>query len=180
MSGRYSKYLPALIFITDLLLLNFAIYFVHLFINGHRPTGNSTLLFILIVNISWCCNAALSKSFRVPRPLVLSQNINRFILTLIYHLVTVLSIIYFFQFYYIPRFEFLFSNWLFFVLVIVERCGLYFTLDYIRKKGYNHQRIIIIGDEGISQKLRNSFSNHPEYGYDLLCFIPDDQFTKTP
>jgi len=180
MSGRYSKYLPALIFVTDVLLLNFAIYFVHFLINGHWAPGNSTLLFILIVNISWCFNAALSKSFRVPRPLVLSQNINRFILTLIYHLVTVLSIIYFFQFYNIPRFEFLLSNWLFFVLVIVERSALYFTLDYIRKKGYNHQRIIIIGDEGISQKLRNSFSSHPEYGYDLLCYISDEQFAVTP
>jgi len=180
MSGRYSKFLPALIFITDLLLLNFAIYFVHFLINGHRAPGNGTELFILIVNISWCCNAALAKSFSVPRPLVLGHNINRFILTLIYHLVTVLSIIYFFQFYYVPRFEFLLTNWLFFVLVIVERSALYFTLDYIRKKGYNHQRIIIIGDEGISQKLRVSFSSHPEYGYDLLFYISDEQITKTP
>jgi exopolysaccharide biosynthesis polyprenyl glycosylphosphotransferase len=180
MSARYSRYLPAFVFIADLLLLNFSIYTVHLLINSHYRQPDTTLLFVLIVNACWCCISGLTKSYNVPRPLILNQNVNKFIVTLIYHLVIVLAIIYFFQFYSIPRLEFLISHSLFFVLAIFERSILYFVLDYIRKKGYNHRQIIIIGDEQISKRLSGSFAGHPEYGYDLVRFIPDDELSKMP
>jgi exopolysaccharide biosynthesis polyprenyl glycosylphosphotransferase len=180
MSTRYSKYLPGFVFVGDLLLLNFSIYIVHWLVNSPDPHSNTTLLFFLIVNLCWAGISGLSRSYDVPRPLILNQNINRFIITLIYHLVIVLGIIYFFQFYSIPRLEFLVSHSLFFVLAIAERSVLYFILDYIRKKGYNHRRIIIIGDEQIANRLNASFEEHPEYGYDLICLISDEYASAMP
>jgi len=64
---------------------------------------------------------------------------------------------------------------LFFCFVILFRSALFFCLDYVRKRGYNHRQIIIIGDEKIAERLLLSFSHHPEYGYDLADFISEDQ-----
>jgi len=175
MNTRYSKHLPGFVFLSDLLLLNIALYNSHFIkFNTYRPE-NTSLTFILLVNIAWVVVSALSRSFYVFRPLLLRDNINKFLLTLIYHLLCVFGIIYFFKIFNISRAEVMLSYTLFFLLVVFQRSALFFFLDYIRKKGYNHRQIVIIGDENIAERLLKSFSRHPEYGYDLTDFISEEQ-----
>ena len=115
MSVRYSKYLPLSVFLFDLLLLNLALYNAHLYLifNTYQPQSASAV-FILIVNVAWMLVSLISKSFLVKRPLVLKDNINRFLLTFIYHLLSVFGIIYFFKIYDISRLEVVISYSLFF------------------------------------------------------------------
>lgn len=122
----------------------------------------------------------MSKSFRVNRPLVLSDNINRLLLTLIYHLLIVFGIIYLFKVRDISRSEVIISYSLFFFLLFLQRSSLFFFLDYYRSKGYNHRQILIFGDEEIAARLVKSFSQHPEYGYDLADFISEQQLADMP
>lgn len=178
MSVRYSKYLPVSVFLFDLLLLNLALYNAHLLIfNTYRPQSASAI-FILIVNVAWMLVSLISKSFLVKRPLVLKDNINRFLLTFIYHLLSVFGIIYFFKVYDISRLEVIISYSLFFVFIIIFRSLLFFSLDYYRKKGFNHRQILIIGDENIAERMVKSFNQHPEYGYDLVDFISEEHISN--
>ena len=175
MNTRYSRHLPGLVFLSDLLLLNIALYNSHFIKFNTFHLQNNSLIFILLVNIAWVVVSALSRSFYVFRPLWLRDNINKFLLTLIYHLLCVFGIIYFFKIFNISRGEVMLSYTLFFILVLAQRSALFFFLDYIRKKGYNHRQIIIIGDANIAARLLKSFSKHPEYGYDLADFISEEQ-----
>jgi exopolysaccharide biosynthesis polyprenyl glycosylphosphotransferase len=59
--------------------------------------------------------------------------------------------------------------------VIINRSLLFFFLDHIRKQGYNHRQIVIVGDGNIAARLVDSFSQHPEYGYDLVDFISENE-----
>lgn len=178
MSVRYSKYLPLSVFLFDLLLLNLALYNAHLIIfNTYQPQSASAI-FILIVNVVWMLVSLISKSFLVKRPLVLKDNINRFLLTFIYHLLSVFGIIYFFKVYDISRLEVIINYSLFFVFIIIFRSLLFFFLDYYRKKGFNHRQILIIGDENIAERMVKSFNQHPEYGYDLVDFISEDHISN--
>ncbi|MBK0381150.1 sugar transferase [Mucilaginibacter segetis] len=180
MSTRYSKHLPGFVFLSDLFLLNAALYNSHFLKFNTYRLENMSLIFILLVNIAWVVVSSLSKSFYVFRPLQLRDNINRFLLTLIYHLLCVFGIIYFFKIYDISRAEVMLSYTLFFLFVIIHRSILFFFLDYIRKKGYNHRQVVIIGDENIAARLVKSFSQHPEYGYDLTEFISEDEIAVMP
>ena len=178
MSVRYSKHLPASIFFSDILLLNIALYKSHLIaFNAYHPQSTSATI-ILLVNLAWVFVSYASKSFIVKRPLELKDNINRFLLTLIYHLLLVFGIIYFFKIYNISRSEVMISYSLFFLLIIIHRSILFFFLDYYRKKGYNHRQILIIGDQNIAERLVRSFTQHPEYGYDLTDFISEDDINN--
>ncbi|AMR32939.1 hypothetical protein A0256_16690 [Mucilaginibacter sp. PAMC 26640] len=180
MNTRYSKHLPGLVFLSDLLLLNLALYTSHFIkFNTFRPE-NTSLTFILLVNLAWVVVSALSKSFYIFRPLWLRDNINKFLLTLIYHLLCVFGIIYFLSLFNISRTEVMLSYTLFFFFVVVQRSALFFFLDYIRKKGYNHRQIVIIGDGNIAERLVKSFDQHPEYGYDLTDFISEDKLDEMP
>jgi len=178
MSTRYSKYLPGFIFICDLFLLNIAGYSAnYIEFSTYRPQ-NASAFFILIVNVVWVFTSFLSQSFKVRRPLLLKDNFNRFMLTLIYHLLIVFGFLYFFKVYEISRVMLIVTYIIFFGLVVIHRSFLFLSLDFIRKKGYNHRKIIIIGDEKIAKRLIYSFSDHPEYGYDLADFISEDQILK--
>jgi putative colanic acid biosynthesis UDP-glucose lipid carrier transferase len=67
---------------------------------------------------------------------------------------------------------------LFFVLIFIHRSLLFFFLDYYRKKGFNHRKILVIGDEIIAKRLVKSFSQHPEYGYDFTDFVSEEKINS--
>ena len=178
MTKSYSKFLPGLVFLSDLLLLNLALY-NSLFIKFNTFTPEAASAdFIIIVNIAWGIVSLLSKSYVVKRPLILRDNINRFLLTLIYHLLFVFSIIYFFKIYNIPRSQAMISFSLFLLFILIQRSFMFLFLDHIRMKGYNHRRVILVGDGVIASRLVNSFSQHPEYGYDMIDYISDTQINN--
>ena len=176
MAIRYSKYLPPFVFLCDLLLLNIALYNSHLIISD--KLNSSSNIFVFLANISWMLVSLLSKTFDVKRPLVLKDNINKYLLSLIYNLLLVFAIIYFFGLFDISKWEVISTYSLFFLFIIIYRSVLFFSLDYYRKRGYNHRQILIIGDENIAARLITSFAQHPEYGYDLTDFISEEQINN--
>jgi len=170
---KYSKLLPFFIFISDFFLLNIALKLAYLFSFNHHSPRIEFNNFILLVNLVWLLTSLFTKTYKLPRPLVLSENINRFSSSLLYHLVIVLFVIYFFKLYEVGRIELVISYLMFFALIVVERSWMFFTLDVLRKRGYNRRHIIVIGNEGIAKRLFKSFSKHPEYGYHFIDFISE-------
>lgn len=180
MSVRYSKHLPSFVFFCDWLLLNIALYISHLVVHGAYPPVRVSGTFILVFNVAWVLVSIASKNYIVKRPLVLKDNINQFLLTLIYHLLLLFAVIYFFGIYNVSKPGIVMGYSLFSLFILVQRGILFFMLDYYRKRGYNHRQILIIGDEGIAARLIKSFKQHSEYGYDLADFISEDQLSIIP
>lgn len=180
MPVRYSKHLAPSVFITDLLLLNIAIYIAHLATFHNLLQQNESLLFLTVANITWAIASLTTKTFVVKRPFFLKDNINTFLVTLVYHLLLVFSAIYFLKIDNISRKEVTIAYLLFPILVILLRTMLFVSLDFFRTKGYNHRQILIIGDKNIAIRLTKSFSQHPEYGYDLTNFISESEIENTP
>lgn len=174
MSVRYSKYLPAVIFATDVLLLNLAFFVAHLITLVPLSFTNNTINLLILVNFTWMPVALVSRSMMIRRPLSLMDNFNKFILTLVYHLLLILSFFYIFKLFNYSRLELLLQYGLFLCFVLIARSTVFFLLDYLRKKGFNHRQIVIIGDSRIANRLLKSFKHHPEYGYDLTNFILEE------
>ncbi|BAU55758.1 sugar transferase [Mucilaginibacter gotjawali] len=180
MSVRYSKHLPSFVFFCDWLLLNIALYISYLVVHNTYSPISVSRVFVLLFNVAWVLVSIASKNYTVRRPLVLKDNINRFLSTLIYHLLLVFAVIYFFEIYDISKSGIVMGYSLFSLFIVVQRCILFFMLDYYRKRGYNHRQILIIGDEGIAARLMDSLKRHSEYGYDLVDFISEDQLSTIP
>ena len=179
MITRSANYLPGFVFITDILLLNFALYDANFLVYGTiHPRANS-FFFILLVNISWFIISTLTKSYKIPRPLVLENNFERFLTTFIYHLVFVFGVVFFLKLNNVSRREAFFTYSIFIIFIIIDRLSLFFFLDHIRQRGYNQRQIIVIGDKTIAKKLIRSFEYHPEYGYDLKGVFTGERIEKT-
>lgn len=174
MSKRYSAYLPALVYIIDLMLLNFSFFSSHLILLGETKITNPELIFILLTNFSWSTVSVLSKSFKITRPLSLKSNLNKFISTLIYHLLLIFAVIELFDLPYVSKYEIIITYSLFCIFISIARSILFFALDIIRKKGYNNRRVIVLGDRTVGERMIENIDNHPEYGY----LIVDTMFTN--
>ena len=175
MSKRYSKYLSVFIFICDLLLLNIAVYYSQIVLPNFNLSASANALFLLVINLAWILVSIVTKCFKAKRPLVLADNANSILLAFSYHLLLVFGTIYFVKIYNVSMYEIMIGYTIFFLLIIIHRSVLFFLLDVYRKKGYNHRNILIIGEKEIATRLENSFSQNPEYGYDLADFISDEQ-----
>ena len=180
MAIRYSRFLPLVTFISDLITVNIALQGAHSLVFKYYSTEIQSANFILLVNLVWVTIATVTKNYIIHRPLVLKDNLNRFLSSLLYHLLVVLGIIYFFRLYEVSRWEMFFTYSFFFFLIIIQRSAIFFILDYIRKKGYNRRHVLVIGDGVIANRLIRSFSKHPEYGYYFTDFISEDMIKDFP
>jgi exopolysaccharide biosynthesis polyprenyl glycosylphosphotransferase len=180
MAIRYSKFLPLATFISDLILLNIALQCAHSLVFKYYSSQIESANFILLVNLVWISISTVTKNYIIYRPLVLRDNLNRFLSSLLYHLLVVLGIIYFFRLYEVSRWEMFFTYSLFFFSIIIQRSVIFFILDFIRKKGYNRRHVLVIGDQSIANRLIKSFSKHPEYGYYFTDFISEGMIKDFP
>ncbi|MCS3736707.1 sugar transferase [Mucilaginibacter dorajii] len=178
MNIRYSKLLPVFTFISDLLILNISLQCAHSLVFRYFSDEVHSVNFILLVNMAWVSIASLTKNYVIHRPLVLSNTVNKFLTSLIYHLLTVLGTIYFFKLYEVSRWEMFFTYSMFLVLIVLQRSTIFFLLDYIRKKGYNRKHILLIGNKLIADKLVRTFSRHPEYGYYFIDLITEEMIEQ--
>ncbi|SDD96108.1 putative colanic acid biosysnthesis UDP-glucose lipid carrier transferase [Mucilaginibacter pineti] len=177
MTIRYAKFLPPITFVCDLILLNISIQCAHLLVFNYFSSEINSSVFLLLVNMAWVTVASLTRNYVIHRPLVLSDSINRILSSLIYHLLAVLAAVYFFKLFEVSRWEMFFTYGLFLGLLCLQRGAIFLILDYIRKKGYNKKHIVLIGDENIANKLKKTFSRHPEYGYHFIDFISQEDLT---
>ena len=180
MKIRYSRFLPLVTFVSDLIILNIALQVAHLVIFNYYSAEIQSANFILLVNLAWVSIASVTKNYIISRPLVLSENISKFLSSLIYHLVMVLGVIYFFKLYEVSRWEMSVTYVLFFAFTIVERSLIFYILDYIRKKGYNRRHVLLVGNQSIANRLIKSFSKHPEYGYYFIDLISEEMLQEMP
>ena len=178
MSKRYSTYLPAFIYITDILILNFSILIGQFMLHGYSKITSQQLIFILLANFSWSTVSMLSKNFVLIRPLSLRSTLNKFLTTLVYHLLLVFAIIQLFGIVLISKAEILVTYLNFWIIILIGKSILLYVLDVMRKKGYNGRRIILLGNKEVCARVIRSFSNHPEYGYNIVKTIFEDELNN--
>jgi FlaA1/EpsC-like NDP-sugar epimerase len=178
MITRYAKIITGFVFLSDILLLNLALY-SSLFIgfNNLIPQFIPASL-ILIINIVWAMVSVFSKNYIIKRPSLLLHSANRFLITLICHLLLVTGVMYFLKEYTLPVLQALIIYALFFVFTIIHRCILILVLDHIGLTDYNQRRVVLIGDGVIASRLLNSVTRHPEYGYTIVDYVSDKQINN--
>ncbi|MBE9585149.1 sugar transferase [Mucilaginibacter sp. JRF] len=173
---RFSKLLRPFTFVLDLFVLNFSLQLANFLVINYFSSEAEISHFILLINLTWISIASITRSYEIKRPLNFAQNINRFLTAVTYHLVMVLGIIYFFKLYEVSRILMITTYFMFILFIVAERSVIFFTLDYIRKKGYNLKHILIIGDVDVSDRVKNTFKKYPEYGYNFVKVISTETF----
>mgnify|MGYP003574872270 FL=1 len=170
---RFSRYSKLLFVCWDLLLLNFAVY-----LSAMTRFGDTDKLFLkdektisLLANLIWIVLLMQKDSHRIIRIEYIESILKRTIKKILIHVALIVFFVVFLKYTDISRLRLLYFYLLFFTLLMISRYILMKLLKYIRAKGYNFKKIIIVGANETGEKMRKILAKDLTYGYKFLGFF---------
>lgn len=172
---RYSKYLPILFILTDLICLNTSTLIANYYYFETLSTSEDYKTLQFFLNGIWLIVFYLVKLHKVDRNSTLVHHLNRLLTGLVINLSSVFALWFALQPIGYSR-KFLFVTYLFFTLFIfIFRTIWYYSIRYYRKKGYNIVNIVIIGVGDSANAFTNYLNKNPELGYKITGIIDDNE-----
>jgi len=170
---RFSRYSKFLFVCWDLLLLNFAIY-----LSAMARFGDLDKLFLkdektisLLANLIWIALLMQKDSHRIIRIEYIESILRRTIKKIFMHVALIVFFVVLLKYTDISRLRLLYFYLFFFALLVISRYVLMKILKYIRAKGYNFKKIIIVGANETGEKMRKILAKNLTYGYKFLGFF---------
>ena len=172
-SYRFSRYSKLLFVCFDLLLLNYALY-----LSAIAKFGNLDPLFfkeekiiILLANVVWIGLLMQKDSHRIIRSEYIESILGRTGRKIFIHTSLIGIFVLFLDYEDISRLWLLYFYLFFFVLLMISRYILMKLLKYVRAKGYNFKKFIIVGANETGEKMRQILAKDLASGYKFLGFF---------
>ena len=175
MPGLYSKYIKLTHSLGDLAALTISNVVAHVIVHGNTA-GFFTERhheFLLYSIMAWItCNLLLGtyKHYKVSRRLWIIFDALKVTLLYVLLIEATLNIIDYLTF---SRSFLLLHYSLLCFIVLSWRVAVTYIIRFLRKKGYNSRKAIIVGYSKTGKKLRDFFYNHPEYSYRFEGYFDD-------
>lgn len=84
------------------------------------------------------------------------------------------SLVFVFKLAYVSRILFAIFMTLSFGFILVEKTLIYFTIQSLRRRGFNTQTLLIVGTGSRALNFINKIKSHPEWGFKILGVIDDE------
>jgi Undecaprenyl-phosphate glucose phosphotransferase len=171
---RYSKFFPILFILTDLISLNLSFIVANwLKFDLLVRTDSSYLILQVAVNLIWILTFFSSRLQEVNRESRLIDHLNRVLTALVINLSVVFALWFITKPFYYSR-QHLFYIYVTFTLLILSwRIIWHFVIRFVRAKGYNYRRVVVVGYSDISEQIVQYFKDNPGFGYRFLGFFDD-------
>lgn len=173
---QFSRYYKIGFLVWDLVLLNVSIALSFFFRYGdiYLVYFKGDKAVSLLTNVFWITLLLYKDSFRIIRTerieailyrtirllMALMAIIAMFILVLKYNEVSRLRMVYFYT--------------IFFVLLISFRILFMKLLKYVRKKGFNFRKVVIVGANAMGERMNRILSKDLTYGYRVMGYFDDE------
>ncbi len=177
MRDKPTIYIRTLLFLTDILLLNFSILLSYYFrfdsLDGLYES--KYLILVAYLNVVWVVLVLLYSPYKISRSEPLTKILRKHFTLIIIQLLLTTAFFVFQKTTYYSRLHLLGSYLTFSTLVMVFRLVFFILLEAYRKKGFNIRNVVVIGYGELSEELNSFFISHPEQGYRMHGF-----FDKNP
>ncbi|MFX0202993.1 MAG: sugar transferase, partial [Candidatus Hodarchaeota archaeon] len=84
------------------------------------------------------------------------------------------AVIFLFKLKFVSRLFFSFFIVVCVTLLLAEKLAIYFFLRYVRKRGYNFRRLIVVGTGRRAADFIDRIQSHPEWGFRIIGAIEDE------
>nr|WP_315170107.1 undecaprenyl-phosphate glucose phosphotransferase [uncultured Flavobacterium sp.] len=172
---RFSRYFKLLFVVWDVVLLNSAI-----FLSAWIRYGDLERLFLkevqtisLLSNFIWIALLLGREAYRLVRIEPLEAILMRTIRKFIFHIAIITFFAVFLHYSEISRLRLLYFYAIFFVLLVVSRYLSMKVLKYVRAKGFNFKKFIVVGANAAGETIRKTLSKDLTYGYRFLGFFDE-------
>lgn len=169
MLSRYHRALKFILILGDLILLNLCFFlagslrFEDLNIQETEYYNYYTQLWIF-VNLSWVLLNLIGKGLDVRRSLEARKASSRVLQILLLHIGLMLLFVVSLKGYYYSRLFIIYFYVFLGLSTLPWRFYFIHLLRYLRKKGYQSKKVILVGDGSELLKFQENLERHPEYG----------------
>jgi putative colanic acid biosynthesis UDP-glucose lipid carrier transferase len=171
-SRRYSRYIPIIFFVADLISFNLSFFlavFTKFGIFFKFDHGYLALQFIL--NLLWFSIFIYSRLYEPKRELNLVEQLNRVFTALFLNLFFVFTLWFAFKPYEYSRAHLFYLYAYFSIYVVIWRSVWYYAIRYYRATGHNLRNIVIAGCNQTTRDLKDYFQVNRGIGYNFVGFF---------
>ncbi|MBF2708192.1 undecaprenyl-phosphate glucose phosphotransferase [Flavobacterium soyangense] len=178
---HFSRYYKLGLVVWDIVLLNVAIALSFLFRYGNfdlaDDRGKRTVS--LLSNVFWIFLLLFKDSYRIIRIERIDTILMRTFRLLLIHFAFIAVFIIVLNYDEISRLRMIYFYTTFFIFLIVFRIVFMKTLKYVRTKGYNYRRVVIVGANATGERMNRILSKDLTYGYRVMGFFDDETDSDT-
>ena len=181
MAIGYSRYLKTIYLIMDFLLLNLTFYSVSSYYRWPHLTADTNFLAqFLYINLFWVITIGVTRIHEIDRGLRFEQIFAQFLRAYALFSILLVTFLYFFDSFFIPVFHFEVKIIAWGLVFILWRTLFSFFLSFMRRRGMNYRKVIIVGNGQPAKEMMKFFENHPEIGYRLKGIFCDETSLLEP
>jgi len=166
MAIGYSRYLTAIYGLVDIILLNLIFAGVSIYYSGlyFKPDIGFFTQF-LYINLFWFVILLIFRITEFERVVPYEKVLSTLFKTVVIHFLLLASVNYFLSG-ILPGIKHFFIKYFLFILALVTwRSIMWMLLNFVRRRGLNYRKVILLGGGELSQEMKRFFHNHPEIGY---------------
>lgn len=173
---RFSRYFKLGFLVWDLVLLNtsIAVSFLMLYGNFEMVNVKEEKALSLLANIFWISLLLYKDSFRIIRTERIEAILYRTIRMLLIHVAIIALFIVVLDYDGISRLRMVYFYSFFFLLLVSFRIFFMKTLKYVRSRGYNFRKVVIVGANATGERMNRILSKDLTYGYRVMGFFDDE------
>jgi putative colanic acid biosynthesis UDP-glucose lipid carrier transferase len=173
---RFSRYYKIGFLVWDVVLLNAAISlsfllrygdFYVVFLKGDRAVS-------LLSNVFWIMLLLYKDSYRIVRTERIEAILYRTIRMLTIHLAIVSVFVLVLKYDEVSRLRMIYFYTTFFVLLVSFRIFFMKFLNFVRTRGYNFRKVVIVGANAMGERMNRILSKDLTYGYRVMGFFDDE------
>ncbi len=174
MGVGYSRYLKIIYIIGDFFLLNASFCLVSFYFKWPNLQADSFFLAqFLYINLFWVITTFFTNIHTIDRGLRFEQILVQLIRAFSLFTIIMIAFLYFFGSILIPVFHFEIKLFLFGILFFLWRSIMANFINFIRRRGLNYRKVIIVGNGAPAMEMQRYFESHPEVGYKLKGIFCD-------
>jgi putative colanic acid biosysnthesis UDP-glucose lipid carrier transferase len=173
---RFSRYYKIGFLVWDVILLNTAILSSFYLLNGQFQLrfSSSDREISLLSNVFWVMLLLYKDSYRLVRTERIESILYRTIRILLFHIAIIATVILVLDIFEVSGLRLVYFYASFFVLLVCFRIFFMKLLKFVRAKGYNFRRVIIVGANAMGERMNRILTKDLTYGYKVLGFFDDE------
>lgn len=173
---QFSRYYKLGFLVWDLVLLNVSIALSFLF-----RYGDVYLIYFkgdkavsLLSNVFWITLLLYKDSFRIIRTERIEAILYRTIRLLMVQVAIIAIFINVLKYDEVSRLRMVYFYIIFFVLLVSFRIFFMKLLKYVRRRGFNFRKVVIVGANAMGERMNRILSKDLTYGYHVMGFFDDE------
>ncbi|WP_310558126.1 undecaprenyl-phosphate glucose phosphotransferase [Flavobacterium sp.] len=177
---RFSRYYKIGFLFWDVVVLNVAIAmsFLIRFGNFQNLYLNEVQAVCLLSNIFWIMLLLYKESYRIIRMESIESILYRTIRLLLIHIAIIAIFIIALKYDKVSRLRITYFYTIFFILLVSFRIFYMKFLKFVRTRGFNFRKVIIVGANSMGERMNRILSKDLTYGYKVVGFFDDEVDTN--